>query len=172
MTIRYRAYLGVILVGICASFILGFEVAMSHNEAVWDKTVYAYERSYASKAPKQIKVDKVPESEPETPTIAPQAVVEHKTGDCSLVYNYDWDTRTAMAVCLSESSNNPSAINWSDQHNGCKGSAGLFQIACIHTGGSHELNPERNVEIAYKLWKRSGWGIWGAYSSKAYLKYL
>ena len=88
------------------------------------------------------------------------------------MYNYDWDVNVAYAVCMAESGGNPNAINWNDQHNGCVGSAGLFQIACIHTNYSHELDPQRNVQKAYEIYKRSGWGPWGAWSSGAYLKYL
>lgn len=103
---------------------------------------------------------------------APEAQPTPLKGDCSLAYNYDWDTRTAFAVCMAESNGDSSVINWSDQHNGCTGSAGLFQIACIHTGGTHELDPQRNVAKAYELWRKSGWGIWGAYTSQAFIKYL
>lgn len=92
--------------------------------------------------------------------------------DCTLVDNYSWDKRIAYAVCMAESGGNSNAINWKDSHNGCVGSAGLMQIACIHTGGAHELDPVRNVEKAYEIYSRSGWLPWGAYTDGSYLRYM
>jgi len=117
----------------------------------------------------------VPAVEPEEVTvpepIAQPASYEAPTaGDCSLVYNYDWDTTTALAVCLAESGGNPNAFNGNDVHNGCVGSIGLFQIACLHEGAS--FDPATNVETAYRLYNRSGWTIWGAYTSGSYLKFM
>ena len=73
---------------------------------------------------------------------------------------------------MAESGGNSAAINWSDSHNGCTGSAGLMQIACIHTGGAHELDPVRNMNKAYEIYQRSGWQPWSAYTTGAYTKYL
>lgn len=99
--------------------------------------------------------------------IAPESKV-----NCDLVYNYAWDVKLAYAVCMAESGGNPNALNMNDRHNGCVGSAGLFQIACIHTNKQHEFNPERNVQKAWEIYQRSGWKPWGAYTSGAYLKFM
>lgn len=92
-------------------------------------------------------------------------------GGCELVRNYtNWDTNVAYAVCMAESGGNPNAFNGSDHHNGCTGSIGLMQIACIHSGASYD--PATNIATANRLWSSSGWSIWGAYSSGKYLRYL
>lgn len=95
-----------------------------------------------------------------------------RVGDCSLVSNYAWDTRIAYAVCMAESGGNPSAANTNDRHNGCIGSYGLMQIACIHTNYQAEYNPERNMQKAWEIYQRSGWRPWGAYTSGAYLRFM
>jgi hypothetical protein len=93
------------------------------------------------------------------------------SGGCELAYNYtSWDQRTAYAVCMAESNGNTNATNWNDNHGSCVGSFGLFQIACIHDGSSYD--PIINVAAANRLYNQSGWSIWGAYTSGAYLKYL
>lgn len=95
-----------------------------------------------------------------------------RVGDCSLVNNYDWNKQIAYAVCMGESGGNANAINWNDRHNGCVGSAGLMQIACIHTGGAHELDPVKNMAKAYEIYQRSGWKPWGAFTSGGYLRFM
>jgi len=109
-------------------------------------------------------------------TIAPEKPAETAPealqGDCALVNGYDWDIKVAYAICLAESGGNARATNLNDKHNGCVGSYGLMQIACIHTGGVAEYNPEANMAKAYEIYSRSGWKPWGAYTSGAYLKYL
>lgn len=92
--------------------------------------------------------------------------------DCSLVYNYDWDTQVAKAVCLAESGGNARATNLSDKHNGCIGSYGLMQIACAHTNKQPEYNPVNNMNKAYEIYSKSGWKPWGAFTSGAYKRYM
>ena len=101
-----------------------------------------------------------------------QAVEPKKQSGCEIASHYDWDYRIAYAVCMAESNGNPNAANLNDKHNGCTGSYGLMQIACIHTGKVAEYNSERNMEKAYEIYTRSGWKPWGAYTSGAYTKYL
>lgn len=86
-----------------------------------------------------------------------------------LVSQYAWDTRIAMAIMRAESGCNPMAANLTDSHATCKGSFGLFQIACFD---GQVYDPAQNVAIAYRKYKASGWRPWGAYTSGAYLKYL
>jgi len=107
------------------------------------------------------------------PVIAPkQAVIapQQATG-CDLVNQYDWDTKLAFAICQAESRGNVNAVNWADGHSGCKGSFGLMQLACVH-GVDQNTTPEQNMAIAYALYKRSGWKIWGAYTDKNYLRFM
>ena len=109
------------------------------------------------------------------PQTAPAQAKAPITGNCdqyrSLVAQYDWDITTILAVMRAESGCNPGAANWSDGHNGCKGSFGLMQIACIH-GASPDTTPEQNIEMAYHIYSTSGLSPWGAYTDLSYLKYL
>lgn len=106
----------------------------------------------------------------EVPQIALESVVEP---NCSLVNNYDWTTQTAWAICMAESRGNPNAVNWADGHSGCVGSFGLMQIACIHfSEGQDKFDPATNMQVAYELWKSSGWSIWGAFSDGNYLRFM
>ena len=101
-------------------------------------------------------------------TTAPTA---SSSAGCELVNNYtNWDTRVAYAVCMAESGGNPNAFNGNDHHNGCTGSIGLMQIACIHAGASYD--PATNIATANRLYVSSGWKIWGAFTSGKYLKYM
>lgn len=92
--------------------------------------------------------------------------------NCDLVNNYTWDVKVAYAVCMAESGGNPRASNLNDQHNGCRGSFGLMQIACIHTGRQPEYDPERNMQKAWEIYQRSDWTPWGAFTSGAYKKFM
>ena len=100
------------------------------------------------------------------------------TGDCeefrTLISNYQWPVETAMAICAAESGGVPSRKNLGDTHrdaNGnviCYGSFGLFQVGCIHEptfGISEEdlLDPEQNIEIAYKIYVDGGFYPWSTY---------
>ena len=90
-----------------------------------------------------------------------------------LVSKYDWDVDVATAVFLAESDGRRDIVNWGDSHSGCKGSYGLAQSACSHTPNPEELkDPEKNIEVAHRLWKERGWKPWGAYTDGRYLKYL
>lgn len=103
---------------------------------------------------------------------APTAVnTPRSSGGCELVNNYsNWDRNVAYAVCMAESGGNPNAFNGNDHHNGCTGSIGLMQIACIHAGASYD--PATNIATANRLYVSSGWKIWGAFTSGKYLKYM
>ena len=73
---------------------------------------------------------------------------------------------------MGESRGDPNASNLNDKHNGCTGSFGLMQIACIHTAGVAEYNSEANMAIAYEIYSRSGWKPWSAYTNGSYKVYL
>lgn len=99
-----------------------------------------------------------------------QITSEEPVSDCTIVKNYAWDTRIAYAVCMAESGGNPRAANLNDKHNGCVGSYGLMQIACIHGGIFYD--PKENMDKAYDIYLRSGWKPWGAFTSGAYQRFL
>lgn len=104
-------------------------------------------------------------------TTAPSSAKTSSSAGCELVYNYsNWNQNVAYAVCMAESGGNTYAANYQDHHNGCTGSFGLFQIACIHAGAS--FDPATNVAAANRIYSSSGWGPWGAYTSGAYYKFL
>jgi len=95
----------------------------------------------------------------------------------ALIAQYDWDVNVAYAVMMAESEGDAGAINpewhYDRNHNPvCQGSIGLFQVACVHESVPERLlDPAYNVQTAYELWQRSGWGIWGAYKNGSYLRY-
>lgn len=106
----------------------------------------------------------------------PEPVATPQVGDCSLVNGYNWDVRIAYAVCMGESSNDPTNHNYSDVTQ--DDSWGLFQINLYgdlkYSRPSPEqlVDPAFNVNYAYGMWSRGGWSQWGAYTSGKYLKYL
>jgi len=106
-----------------------------------------------------------------TITVYNEVVYKPKTIE-EKIAEYDWDYNTAVAVMLAESKANPKAVNIDDHHNGCNGSYGLYQIACIHDDPAKLKDPDYNIERAYELYQESGWEIWGAYTNKSYLAYL
>jgi Lysozyme like domain len=80
----------------------------------------------------------------------------------------------ALAVAKAESGLIPTASNWKDSHRGCKGSFGVFQIACVHESNYANLyDVEYNVKRAREIYDETGtWKAWGAYTSGAYLAKL
>jgi len=67
-------------------------------------------------------------------------------------------TEQALAIMHAESTCNPLAKNLSDNHGGCIGSFGLFQLACFWT--DDPFDPEVNIAKAYEIYTRSGWSPW------------
>lgn len=77
------------------------------------------------------------------------------------IIKYEWDYETVVDVMWNESHCNPVAHNPRDSHNGCMGSTGLIQAACIHAPRSEMEIPEKNIAMGYKLYSESGWKPWG-----------
>lgn len=73
------------------------------------------------------------------------------------------DPVTAVAIAEAESSLNTEAENLNDSHNGCIGSFGLMQIACIHYDGDSEdlKDIDLNLKIARQIYDQHGWSKWG-----------
>lgn len=90
--------------------------------------------------------------------------------ECELK-KYDWDHTIAMAIVTAESSMRTDVVN-PEQHRGCTGSVGLFQVACIHDDIEKLKDPVYNIQRAYEIYEESGWRPWGAYTNQSYLKYL
>ena len=77
------------------------------------------------------------------------------------IEGYSWNHNIAKAVMREESHYDPGVYN-PEWHDGCQGSYGLFQIACVHGYSEEEMyHWERNIEIAYKIWQQEGWLPWG-----------
>lgn len=91
----------------------------------------------------------------------------------SLVSKYDWDARIALAVMEAESSCSPSATNFN-----VNGSTdrGLFQINSVHlskvASPAQLFDPATNIQVAYAVYKGSGWQAWSAYNNGKHLKFL
>lgn len=77
------------------------------------------------------------------------------------------DPDTAVAIAKAESSMDTNAVN-PEAHNGCTGSIGLMQIACVnYTGNKEDLkDPALNLKIARSLYERDGWRPWGVCRDK------
>lgn len=83
------------------------------------------------------------------------------SGNCEqwrpLISQYSWNVDTMVAICNAESGGNPNAANWTDSHRTCKGSFGLFQIACMD---GIVFDPVKNIQIAYRKYSSSGYTPW------------
>lgn len=125
-------------------------------------------------------IDKPVQNTAPAVTAAPPAA----SGSCDLANNYDWPKAVARAICMAESSGDPSEANWNDRHYNadgslrCVGSFGLMEIGCFwfpYYGYSSAdyYNGSVNMDIAYKIWARDGgFGAWSTFKNGAYLKYL
>lgn len=116
---------------------------------------------------------------PPTPTPLPEA-----PQDCYAVKGYDWNVRTAWAVCMAEAKKDaahPYGIpHWNNAGLNQDGSTdyGLMQINSVHAdmvGGDLEslYNPAVNIKIAYSLSHHgSDWTAWSTYNNGAYIQWL
>lgn len=93
-----------------------------------------------------------------------EATPQPVSKDCyyDLLSQYDWDVATMQRIMRAESGCNPTNHNWSDNHGSCLGSYGLLQIGCIHGKSVDYLSiPENNIQTAYIIYLRQGYGAWG-----------
>lgn len=97
--------------------------------------------------------------------------------NCSAVDSYDWDTRTAYAICMAESGGDPSKDNAGLNRDGST-DYGLMQINSIHAdmvGGNLEAlrDPATNIKVAYSLSKHgTDWSAWSTYNNGSYRRFL
>jgi soluble lytic murein transglycosylase-like protein len=88
---------------------------------------------------------------------------------------YNWDVRTAYAICMAESRGNPNAIG--HNRNGTD-DRGLMQVNSIHAdlvGGNLSVlyDPATNIKIAYSLsHEGKNWTAWSTYNNGEYRKFL
>ena len=85
------------------------------------------------------------------------------------ISKYDWDVNIAMQIVNLESGCDPTNHNFKDNHRNrqgetiCKGSWNLFNVGCINYLGEDINDWKKNVEIAYRVYKQSGWKAWSSY---------
>lgn len=114
-------------------------------------------------------------AEPETPKAQARAEVQTQVPQGCDAYTstfsqYDWNVRTAIAICKAESSGRTDALSPTCDR-------GLMQINCIHAdmvNGNLEtlFNPTTNIQVANRVYLSQGWRGWSTYNNGAYLKYL
>lgn len=95
--------------------------------------------------------------------------------DCTAVNAYQWDTKTAYAICMAESHGNSQAFNPGNSDG--SNDAGLMQINSIHVqsgliGDQERFNPQENMRAAYAIYQGGGFRAWSAFNNGAYNKYL
>ena len=54
---------------------------------------------------------------------------------------------------------------------------GCMQVDSVHlaqidTSRLNLFNCQDNIQAAYRIWQRSGWGAWSSYKSNSYKQYL
>ncbi|MES2367815.1 MAG: transglycosylase SLT domain-containing protein [Pseudomonadota bacterium] len=107
--------------------------------------------------------DQPPVKPPATPT------------DCTAVNGYNWNSRTAYAICMAESRGNPDATGYNQNGTADRG---LMQVNSIHAdmvGGNLAslYDPATNIKIAYSLSKGgTDWTAWSTYNNGAYRQWL
>ena len=84
--------------------------------------------------------------------------------------NYDWNVRTAIAICKAESGGNVYAHS-------STGDRGLMQINYVHAAKvdynlQRLYNPYTNISVAYKVYLSQGWRGWSTYKNKSYLAFM
>ena len=82
------------------------------------------------------------------------------------------DPDTAVAIAKAESELNANAYN-PEAHNGCNGSVGIMQIACVHNQSDKEAlkDIQFNLKVARRIYDAGGWKPWGAYTDGRYKQY-
>jgi len=110
------------------------------------------------------------------PVTTPPAIPV-KPQDCNAVRAYDWDQRTAYAICMAESGGVAHKDNAGLNRDGST-DYGLMQINSVHAdmvAGNLEAlrDPEVNIKIAYSLSKAgTDWTPWSAYNNGKYKQFL
>jgi soluble lytic murein transglycosylase-like protein len=95
----------------------------------------------------------------------------------SIISQYNWDVRTAIAIMKAESGCNPVRDNAGLNSDGTN-DVGLMQINSIHVSSgaiaeSSRRDPADNIAFAYRLYsERGNFTAWTAYTSGAYTNHL
>ncbi len=111
----------------------------------------------------------------QTATAAQISTNNNQYVGCDIVYkypSYEWDTSTMRAICMAESHGKQYATGHNT--NGTE-DYGLLQINSCHSdviGNQDVYNPDVNINVAYKIWRGSGYGAWSTYNNGEYIRYL
>lgn len=82
-----------------------------------------------------------------------------------LLAQYNWDVKVMFAVMQAESNCNPNAVSPPNYD-------GLRDFGLLQLHGQEIYNPTANIQAAYNIWLRQGYGAWSVWNSNAYLRYL
>lgn len=81
-----------------------------------------------------------------------------------------------MALAVSHAENGTRQCDRVNVNNNKSIDVGLFQLNSIHFKKGYTLKDfadcEKNIKIAYEIYKRQGWQPWVAYTSGAYKKFI
>lgn len=88
-----------------------------------------------------------------------------------LICSYGWNCKTALAIARAESGLNCKAIHLNRNNTE---DFGLMQINSIHAAkyqGRDIFDPQVNLDVAFQIYKASGWHAWATFNDKSYLKH-
>lgn len=166
------ALLGIIIGISWTYFYIEFTALKAEASQAYEKAVQLREQRIenkkddASLAPANDPVKPVEEREESKTSSLPLGEIEKMIYEKFGEENY----QIARAIAFGESRLNPIATNTNS--NGTT-DTGIFQINSCHGFSTDELkNPERNIEIAYQLFQKSGFKPWVVYTTGKYKNYL
>lgn len=76
-----------------------------------------------------------------------------------------------MALAISQAENGTRQCNRIHVNKNGTLDYGVFQVNSIH-GSTELLDCRKNIEVAYQIFKKSGWSPWVTFKNGAYKKYL
>lgn len=95
---------------------------------------------------------------------APEVIFEPKTALVESVEDlirqeFPENAEKMIEIAKCESQLNPEAYN-PEWHNGCQGSSGIFQVACVHGFEGDLFDPEYNIKVAKEIYQSQGYNAW------------
>lgn len=86
----------------------------------------------------------------------------------------EWDCKTAVAIAKAESGLRCDAQNVNKGTNSLD--LGVMQINSVHLKKGWKvadlLDCHKNIDLAYEIYKGSGWGAWSTYNNKSFKRFL
>lgn len=174
---------------IIIAFVLALLAAYPISEASATQTVHAQSVAHHSaikpvaiskptQHPQQSKTVQVPPQPPKPQPVAAPAVSQApavptvQAVGCarfaSYFEQYDWNVKTAIAICQAESGGNASAVSNANINFDSISDYGLMQLH-----GVDILDPAANISYAYyHKYLTQGWAAWSTYTSGRYTQFL